>query len=120
MVELEEERPFGRKTIDSYGIGGFRVEGQLYFGNLFICEDHSQTWANFPEVISLIKKWKNLDLLIIGTGAELSNTDGHYKELSRNFSIGLECLDTPSACRLYNMLTLEGRSLAGVIKNINN
>ncbi len=120
MVELVEDNVFGMKTIDSYGIGGFRVQGELHFGNIFIFEDHLQIWNNISELIPIIEADRSIDFLIFGTGAVLYHSDNQLLELSRNLSIGVECLDTPSACRLFNMLSLEGRKVGGVLGKVKN
>ena len=118
MVEFLENKSLRVKTIDSYGEGGFRIHGEVYFGNLFLFEEHLQIWDSISEITSFLSNCKNLDLLIFGTGSQLSTSDIHLLEISKYFSFGLECLDTPSACRLYNMLALEGRNLACVVKKI--
>ena len=118
MIEFLENKSLRLKTIDSYGEGGFRIQGEVYFGNLFLFEENLQIWDNISEITSFLKQCKNLDLLIFGTGSQLSTTDIHFLEISKWFSSGIECLDTPSACRLYNLLALEGRNLACIVKNI--
>ena len=120
MTELVEENIPGIKTIDSYGIGGFRVLGEIHFGNIFIFEDHLQIWNNISELIPIIEADRNIDFLIFGTGAILYNSDEQLLELSKSLSIGVECLDTPSACRLFNMLSVEGRKVGGVLRKVNN
>lgn len=118
MIEFLENKSPRLKTIDSYGEGGFRIQGEVYFGNLFLFEEHLQTWDSISEITSFLNKCKNLDLLIFGTGSQLSTTDNNLLEISKWFSFGIECLDTPSACRLYNLLALEDRNLACIVKNI--
>ncbi len=118
MIEFLENKSLRLKTIDSYGQGGFRIQGEVYFGNLFLFEEHLQNWDSIGEITPFLKQCKNLDLLIFGTGSQLSTNDIHFLEISKWFSFGIECLDTPSACRLYNMLALEGRNLACIVKNI--
>ena len=118
MVEFLENKSLRLKAIDSYGEGGFRVQGEVHFGNLFLFEEHLQIWDSISEITSFLSNCKNLDLLIFGTGSQLSTSDTHFIEISKYFLLGIECLDTPSACRLYNMLVLEGRNLACVVKKI--
>ena len=118
MVEFLENKSLRLKTIDSYGEGGFRIQGEVHFGNVFLFEEHLQIWDSISEITSFLSNCENLDLLIFGTGSQLSTTDIHFLEISKYFSFGIDCLDTPSACRLYNMLALEGRNLACVVKKI--
>ena len=117
MVQLIENKKFFQKTIDSYGYGGFRIDGELHFGNLLIYENQLRCWSQVSDIISLLKKIEHLDLLVFGAGESMLG-DNSFVELEKCLSFGIECLDTPSACRLYNMLVSEGRNVAAAIKNI--
>ena len=104
--------------IDSYGLGGFRLNGEIHLGNLLVCENQSQKWLVSTDIVSFLKNFDHVDLLIFGTGKVIKYDENHLMELKMSLSIGIECLATPSACRLYNMLVSEGRNLAAAIKNI--
>lgn len=118
MVELVENKSAVVKTIESYGSGGFRINGGIFLGNVIVYHNYSTNWNTSNEILSFLEQFKDLDLIIFGTGFKVSTTDKHFLELMDGLSMGIECLDTPAACRLYNMLALEGRNLAGVFKNI--
>jgi len=55
------------------------------------------------------------DILLLGTGSALvfPGRDIHAGVLARN--IGLEVMDTPAACRTYNILVAEGRKVIAAL-----
>ena len=118
MIQLIENNKSSQKIIDSYGLGGFRIDGELHFGNLLICENQLSYWSRPSDIVFFFKKFNNPDLLIYGSGERVLNDDINLAELEKCLSIGIECLNTPSACRLYNMLVSEGRSVVAAITNI--
>ena len=119
MIEFIENKLEDRKIIDSYGLGGFRVQGELCFGNIFICNDILHSWKNSRELVSCLRNFKQIDLLIVGAGKDLNASQLNLVDIEKNVSAGIEILDTPAACRLYNMLVLEGRFLACALQKIN-
>jgi uncharacterized protein len=67
-----------------------------------------------PEHLLLIKEWKPA-ILLIGTGATLEFPPLEvYGELI-NQGIGVEIMNTSSACHTYNALSAEGRSIAAAL-----
>ena len=68
--------------------------------------------------MSCLRNFKQIDLLIIGTGEDLNSSQLNLLEIEKNVSAGIELLDTPAACRLYNMLVLEGRYLGCALQKI--
>ena len=118
MIQLIENNRSPQKKIDSYGVGGFRIDGEVHFGNLLICENQTHRWSQAMDIVSFFKKADHLDLLIYGSGERIFDDDSILAELNKCLSVGIECLDTPSGCRLYNMLLSEGRNVAAALKNI--
>ena len=118
MVQLIENNRSPQKTIDSYGFGGFRIDGELHLGNLLICENELSFWSHPADIVSFSKKFNHPDLLIYGSGKTIFYDDANIAELEKSLPSGIECLNTPSACRLYNMLVSEGRNVLAAIKNI--
>ncbi len=56
-----------------------------------------------------------LEVLILGTGEQLTFPDpGHYRALLER-GIGVEVMDTPAACRTYNVLAGDGRKVAAAL-----
>ena len=52
------------------------------------------------------------ELVILGTGTTLRFPSPHVRGYFVQHGIGIEIMDTPAACRTYNILMSEGRSVA--------
>ena len=57
----------------------------------------------------------DIQILIVGTGAtQILPPPELYAELAER-RVGLEVMDSPAACRTYNILVTEGRRVAALI-----
>lgn len=65
-------------------------------------------------LIALITPLK-LDLLLLGTGANMSFPAEVLREALKDAGIALEFMDTGGAARTYNVLCLEGRRVAAAL-----
>jgi len=107
-------------SIDAYGDGGFRLSGDWHAGSLLIVADQAQPWsvATFADlsVESLAPVFAagraDVEFLLLGVGGRNAQPPRAIREALLTAGIGLEFMDTPSAARLYNVLTSEGRRLA--------
>ena len=55
------------------------------------------------------------DVLLVGTGARLVIPTSNLMELLGQRGIGLEIMDTPAACRTYNVLAHEHRRVVAAL-----
>lgn len=55
------------------------------------------------------------DVLLLGTGATQRFPHPQLFRALTDAGIGLECMDTPAACRTYNILVAEGRKVFAAI-----
>jgi len=55
------------------------------------------------------------DVLLLGTGARQHFPHPRLYRALTEAGIGLECMDTPAACRTYNILVAEGRRVVAAI-----
>ena len=55
------------------------------------------------------------DIVILGTGETLLRPKLDLMALMAERGIGLEIMDTPAACRTYNVLLHEGRSVVAAL-----
>jgi uncharacterized protein len=107
-------------SIDAYGDGGFRLSGEWHAGSLLIVADQAQPWSvtTFADltVASLAPVFAagraDVEFLLLGVGGRNAQPPRAIREALLAAGIGLEFMDTPSAARLYNVLTSEGRRLA--------
>ena len=109
--------------IDSYGDGGFRLSGERHGGSLLILADQAYAWpvAAFADLTleSLAPVFAagraEVEFLLLGVGARNAQPPRAIREALLAAGMGLEFMDTPSAARLYNVLTSEGRRLAAAL-----
>jgi uncharacterized protein len=107
-------------SIDAYGEGGFRLDGERHEGSLLIVQDEARSWAVAeaaqltPESLAPVLEAgrAEVEFLLIGMGAKNALPPRPVREALQRAGIGLEFMDTPAAARLYNVLTAEGRRLA--------
>ena len=57
----------------------------------------------------------DIELLLLGTGRRLRFPHPRLIEPLRTAAIGFEAMDTPAACRTYNILVGEGRRVAAAL-----
>ena len=101
--------------IDAYGDNGFRISGTRYEGHQLITEDGAMDWpvrgatltvADFDPILNAAQR---PDAMILGVGERLKHPPAEIRKAFRDAKIGLEVLDTATACRTYNLLAGEGR-----------
>jgi len=110
-------------SIDSYGAGGFRLSGGWRDGSVLIVRDEPRAWpVTGPADLtreSLAPVFAagpaEVEFLLLGMGTANALPPREVRDSIRAAGMGLEFMDTPSAARLYNVLTSEGRRLAAAL-----
>lgn len=101
--------------IDAYGDLGFRISGTRYEGDQLITEAGASPWERTYDTLSLIdfsaivNGEAKPDTLVLGVGERLKHPARDIRQAFKAAGIGLEVLDTATACRTYNLLAGEGR-----------
>ena len=98
--------------VDSYGPGFFRVGGELYHGAVLTGPKGTSVWEGYADTAPLLALAEEIDVLFIGTGAEIAYIPAELKEALEGAEIGYEVMNSPAACRTYNILLSEGRRIA--------
>lgn len=109
--------------IDAYGEGGFRLDGERREGSLLIVGDEAQSWPVRSLAELSVEALKpvldagraEVEFLLLGLGARNALPPRAIREALWAAGMGLEFMDTPSAARLYNVLTAEGRRVAAAL-----
>ena len=106
-------------AIDSYGAGGFRVAGEWIDGSILILADVARPWSasslaalqpsHFDAVLA---ERDAVEFILLGVGAAMAPPPKTVREALAAASMGLEIMDTPAACKLYNVLASQGRQIA--------
>ena len=110
-------------SIETYGAGGFRIAGERIAGSVLILEDAAQPWAartiaeltpgDFAPVFAAGPA--RVELVLLGAGARTAMAPRPVREALAAAGLGLDVMSTPEACRLYNLLSGEGRRVAAAL-----
>ncbi len=98
--------------VDGYGPGFFRIGGQIFAGPVLTGPAGTSQWSGLQDTRPLLALANRIDVLFIGTGAELSHIPGQLRAALEDAGIGVEIMNSPAACRTYNVLLSEGRRIA--------
>jgi uncharacterized protein len=97
------------RPIDGYGPGFFRIAGQVVQGDVCVLPTGVQPWGGYGDTATLIRARDGLDVLFIGTGAEVAHVPAAFRAALEEGGLAVESMASPTACRTYNVLLSEGR-----------
>ena len=104
-----------------YGAGFVRLGVVEYRESLLVTPDKIATgWgaAGFDTLdegdFATLATW-DPEVVILGTGATLRFPHPRLTRALAESNIGLEVMDTPAACRTFNILAAEGRNVLAAI-----
>lgn len=109
-------------AIDGYGGGGFVINGARHDGSVLIVDDGVHAWA--PTTLAALTKADfaeafahraEVEFVLLGVGMRMAPPPRALREAFQAAQLGLEVMDTPAACRLYNLLASEGRRIAAAL-----
>ncbi|MEM7641764.1 MAG: Mth938-like domain-containing protein [Pseudomonadota bacterium] len=109
-VTFDDARPF-----DGYGPGFFRIGGQVVEGPLILHPGGLAPWSGYGDMGPLTALAGDIDVVFIGTGAEIAHVPADLRAAVEGAGLGLEVMNTPAACRTYNVLVGEGRRVAAAV-----
>ncbi len=98
--------------VDGYGPGFFRVGGEVHSGGMLLWEKGKSTWQGYDDETALLSLAGEVDVLFLGTGPEIAHIDAPLRSRLESAGLGVEVMNSPSACRTYNVLVSEGRRVA--------
>jgi uncharacterized protein len=109
------------KIFTSLGADYVMVNDERYTSSIVVSADQVRLdWAvaHFDELneahftyLAALKP----DVLLLGTGAKQRFPHPRLFRALTETGIGLECMDTPAACRTYNILVAEDRKVIAAI-----
>jgi uncharacterized protein len=110
----------GRAPIEAYGNGGFRFAGMSHRGSILCLPSGIHAWepSKPPDLASLapaLAEAAELALLILGTGRRNELPAADVRRAFADTGLPLETMDTGAACRTYNVLLAEGRSVGAAL-----
>lgn len=114
--------PAGRQIVKGYGDGGFTIAGLRWEGSVLVLPDRTQPWApaglaqvteeSFAPLLSLAERPR---ILLLGCGLRMAPVPAALRAALRAAGITVEPMDTGGACRTFNVLVSEDRSVAAAL-----
>ena len=111
-MRLNEIRYDNARPVDGYGPGFFRVGGEIHEGPILIFPDGVTGWAGYDDAEALVSRAGTVDVVFVGTGAEVAHVPAAFRAAVEATGLGVEAMASPAACRTYNVLLSEGRRVA--------
>lgn len=109
-IEYNDSQP-----IDAYGPGYFKVGGQRFDGPVLVAPDGVVAWGGLTDIDTLLAMKDSVDVVFVGTGAEIAHLPADLRQALDAAGIGAEPMASPSACRTFNILLSEGRRVAAAL-----
>ena len=108
-MRLNEIRFTDAVPVDGYGPGFFRIGGKVYQGPVIVLPSGVTGWAGFEQTAPLLAAVGSVDVLFVGTGAEIAHLPIGFRDVLEAAGLGVEGMSSPAACRTFNVLLSEGR-----------
>lgn len=122
-MKLHADTP-GTYSISGHGPGWVAINGQRYTHSLVLapatepvpwgCQRFEDLQAEHFETL-LSQQPQVPGLVLLGCGARLRFAPPALLQSLIAKRIGVECMDTPAACRTYNVLVSEGRKVVAAL-----
>jgi len=104
--------------IDGYGPGFFRIGGEVFEGAVLTSAAGTVIWDGYEDAQALTALAGEVDVLFIGTGTEIAHIPADLRSELEAVGLGVEVMNSPSACRTYNVLLSEGRRIAAALLTV--
>ena len=120
-MKIEREQAEGRNTFTGYGQGYVEVNRTRHSASLVVSAQRVVTdWPavsletlgadHFAAILELAP-----EILLLGTGATFRFPEPARLAPLYKAGFGVEVMDTPAACRTYNILLGEGRNVVAAL-----
>jgi len=111
-MRLNEINFGAAQPVEGYGPGFFRLGGQVHPAPVLIAPGLVAPWAGYDDPGPLLALAGQVDVILIGTGAQIAPIPAPLRQALEHADLGVEIMGSPSACRTYNVLLSEGRRVA--------
>ncbi len=119
----------GQQVIDGYGSGFFRIAGKVWRGPVLVTpeetfpltyhpedrRDEGSAVLDYEKILRCAQNDRNMEILLVGMGKAMQPLDPAIRQQFRDKGIIVEMMGTAAACRTYNVLMPEGRSVAAAL-----
>jgi uncharacterized protein len=120
-LKIEREQPDGRNVFTGYGEGYVEVNRARHAASLLVSAE--RVVADWPlasiaqisadHLAAIIELAP--EIVLLGTGATFAFPEPRLLAPLHQAGIGVEVMDTPAACRTYNILLAEGRNVVAAL-----
>ncbi len=100
------------QAIAGYGPGFFRVGTTVLRGACLVTPWDAGPWGGYDDTAGPLTLVGRIDVLFVGTGAEIAHVPAAFRDAIEAAGIGVEVMNSPAACRTYNVILGEGRRIA--------
>lgn len=108
-MRLNEIRYTDARPVEGYGPGFFRIGGTVHRGPVTVLPTGVAAWGGYEDTGTLLAAAAGIDVLFVGTGAEIAHVPAAFRAAVEAAGPGVEAMASPAACRTYNVLLSEGR-----------
>lgn len=108
------------KLVRSYQAGRFNINGEIFDYPVIICGNRVERWTE-PQItigVQLENLAGDIDVLLIGAGEKFTVLPPEKRAAFFGLGFSVDVMDTPAACRTFNVLTSEGRRVAAALMTI--
>jgi uncharacterized protein len=100
------------QPVEGYGQGFFRIGGQAHDAPLLVVPGQVRAWGGYEDAEALLELVGQVDVVFIGTGGAVAHIPAALRTRLEQAGLGFEIMDSPAACRTYNVLLSEQRRVA--------
>ena len=102
----------GLGAVEGYGPGFFRVGGEVIEGAVLVTPAGAARWGGLEDRAAVLALAGEIDVIFFGMGAEIAHLDAGFRAEIEAAGMGAEVMNSPAACRTWNLLAAEGRRVA--------
>jgi uncharacterized protein len=114
-MRLSEITYGSAQPVEGYGQGFFRVGGHVLRGACLITPWDAGPWGGVEDAATPLSLVGKIDVLFVGMGDEIAHVPRGFRQVLEDAGIGVEVMNSPAACRTYNVLLSEGRRIAAAL-----
>ena len=120
-MKIARDSTEGRNAFTGYGEGYVEVNRARYTASLVVAPERLITDWPAPAVTAITADHLAAivelapEVVLLGTGREFRFPDAAQLAPLYRAGIGVEVMDTPAACRTYNILLGEGRNVVAAL-----
>jgi len=98
--------------VDGYGADFFRLGGVAHAAPILAVAGQVMPWGGYEDAATLTELSGHVDVLLLGTGGQIAHIPTGLRRALEEAGVGVEVMDSPAACRTYNVLLSESRRVA--------